>query len=555
MDTTNDIQDTSLGRASDPALEHTEILHETPPGPGDTAPPVPRPGVSTRYGLGKMLGEGGMGVVHEATDLNLNRQVAVKVIRPEYADRPDMLDRFFHEAEILGSMDHPGLLAVHERGVLPGSGPFYAMKLVRGRTLQDIVRESATDEPASGAMLSERVELFRKVCETMAYAHARGYIHRDLKPANIMIDGFGVVLVMDWGLAKRVGDESEHTLPGGVMGTPGYMSPEQAEGDTGAVDRRSDVFALGVILYELLTGERPFQGISTTAMREQIGKKNPPGPRALNKKVPRALAAICMKALSPDTARRYADAAALAEDIKRFQCHMPVTAYRRRLPDQIAAFAARRPALAAAAGTCVLVVLLAASGFTSAVAKEVMIRHQTASAISRFLEESQPMVTGLEERVLALNARLAALRPDDEASRNRLHCELAEIETARQAYADFTRVVVSSLMARSQRDLGQPMRDITPELAESLKKLRTARIDSLVAEGNLFRAHHELHMALNEPMGIEWTDEEKAELARKKDAVETQMRANEPEGFIPPNWDAYSPGSLMRRIAEESGLL
>ena len=242
--------------------------------------PVIRPGAksSERY---QMLGEiarGGVGVVLKGRDRDLGRDIAMKVLRPEHASRPEIMQRFVEEAQIGGQLQHPGIVPVYELGLQADRQPYFTMKLVKGKTLAGLLESRAGPD----VDLPRFLRIFEKVCETIAYAHARGVIHRDLKPANIMVGSFGEVQVVDWGFAKvlaqggvaderapedpnatvvrtiRSESEGSASVAGSVMGTPAYMPPEQALGQIEIVDERSDVFALGAILCEILTGEPPY---------------------------------------------------------------------------------------------------------------------------------------------------------------------------------------------------------------------------------------------------------------------------------------------------------
>ena len=234
-----------------------------------------------------------MGVILKGHDIDLGRDVALKVLHRDLAKRPDILQRFVEEAQIGGQLQHPGIVPVYELGLMADRRPYFTMKLVRGRTLAKILGEQAG--PASGTR--SILDVFAAVCRTVAYAHARSVIHRDLKPANVMVGAFGEVQVVDWGLAKvlrrggvadeRRAREAHHasgdssvvetvrsdgsdagsdSLAGSVMGTAAYMSPEQARGDIDQLDERSDVFALGAILCELLTGAPPYAGKKNAAL-------------------------------------------------------------------------------------------------------------------------------------------------------------------------------------------------------------------------------------------------------------------------------------------------
>lgn len=241
----------------------------------------------TRYRIERELGRGGMGVVWAATDLTLNREVAIKVL-PAYESREESARSLGDEALILAQLEHPGIVPIHDFGRLPDGHVFYAMKLIRGERLDRYLERAELP-------LQERLRLFERFCEPVAFAHARGVIHGDLKPANVMIGRFGEVLVLDWGLAHEPAITTAASRPRG--GTPGYMAPEQERG--AATDPRADVHALGAILRDLCQNER----------------------------VPKALAAIIDRATSRDPNGRYADASALAREVTLWLDGMPVDAY------------------------------------------------------------------------------------------------------------------------------------------------------------------------------------------------------------------------------------
>jgi len=269
-----------------------------------------------RYQIVDPIARGGMGTVYRARDKELERTVAIKVLSA-VVERPDVAARMQQEARILAGLEHPGIVPIYDLGVLQDGRMFYVMKLVSGPRL---------DEHAAQRPLLERLRLFPRICEPVAFAHAHGVVHRDLKPDNIMIGTFGEVLVMDWGAAQisemedcqsAIGDCSGPTADvkgqlSAVVGTRAYMPPEQARGE--AVDARADVFALGGILHFLLTGAAP----DASAMR---------GPRALQ--------AICSKARAAAPAARYADVASLAADVDRFLAAEPVTALPETLVDRM----------------------------------------------------------------------------------------------------------------------------------------------------------------------------------------------------------------------------
>jgi serine/threonine-protein kinase len=272
----------------------------------------------TRYELRELIARGGMGVVYAAEDEKLNRRVALKVLDSTGA-APELTQRLIREARILAQLEHPGIVPVHDVGTLPDGRVFYTMKFVEGARLDRFVAQLSS--------LPERLRLFLRICDAVAFAHARGVLHRDLKPANVMVGSFGEVLVMDWGLAKIVQEDfspEETTLAspeknqsqeetqstvvtghGTVMGTPGYMSPEQARGETEKIDVRSDVFSLGALL-KFVAGNSSAES---------------------NFALPRPLKAICTKAMADLPKDRYTAVSELAADVSRILDGLPVSAY------------------------------------------------------------------------------------------------------------------------------------------------------------------------------------------------------------------------------------
>jgi serine/threonine-protein kinase len=320
-----------------------------------------------RYKLGRVIGEGGMATVLEAEDSRLQRTVAIKKLKPKVAERSDHRSRFYKEARIIGGLSHPGMIAVHDAGTLELGEPFYAMAKVQGDTLFKLLHQREPSDLRDRHAILRFVDIFERVCQTLAYAHSRGIIHRDVKPGNVMVDRFGAVFVMDWGIAKQLVTEetpfvASETREGVVMGTPGYMSPEQAQGLPGAADLKTDVFALGVILYEILTGKAPFQGKNPREVVEEVLYHEPQPPLALNRTAGRELSAICMKALAKDPRKRYPSAEELAADVALYRQLRPVSAIRPRLVDRVGKWI-RRNRVAASAAATLLVAAVAVAGY------------------------------------------------------------------------------------------------------------------------------------------------------------------------------------------------
>jgi serine/threonine-protein kinase len=349
-------------------------------------------GEGRRFRILRPHAEGGLGVISVALDEELRREVALKEIQPRLASWPEGRARFLREAEITGGLEHPGIVPVYSLGHYPDGRPYYAMRLIRGTTLKEAVvefhrgAEGGLDPGARSLALRKLLDRFRAACEAVAYAHTRGVLHRDIKPHNIMVGRYGETLLVDWGLARVTGqpdavvDEggrslrpiapsgAGETVAGAMIGTPAYMSPEQAEGRPDQVGPAGDVYGLGATLYHLLTGRPAFEG-STSEVLARVRRGEFPRPRSIRRDVPRALEAVCLKAMALRPEDRYATALDLADDVGRWQADEPVTAWHEPWPDRARRWVKRHrtPVVAALAavlltatvfGGCVLVYCL-----------------------------------------------------------------------------------------------------------------------------------------------------------------------------------------------------
>jgi len=300
----------------------------------DDAPPAPEPPVEARYADLGLLGRGGMGEVRRIRDRELGRTLAMKIASPSLMSRPTALARFAREAQTTAQLQHPGIVPVHELGTLPDGRRYFTMQEVRGRTLTQVIAETHSGEP--GWTLRRLISAYHRICETVVYAHTRGVIHRDLKPDNVMVGDHGQVLVLDWGIAKLIGrpdatarpgdvpaeravvtDSHRATRMGAVAGTPAYMPPEQARGEIDRIDARCDVYALGAILYEVLSGRAPYVGSGARDVLERV-RAGPPRPVGLaaDSALPAELVEACGRAMARDPAERFPNAAALTQAIQ-----------------------------------------------------------------------------------------------------------------------------------------------------------------------------------------------------------------------------------------------
>lgn len=301
------------------------------------------PGYTTQ----RRLGGGGMGIVYEAVATGLNRTVAIKLLREELLARPDVQSRFRDEAEAVARLSHPNVVQIYEIGVYDGR-PFLAIEFIPGGSLADRLADGPLPVAAS-------VDLVRALARGVQHAHDRGVVHRDLKPANVLLSGgaLDAPKLTDFGIAKLLDRSSDRTRTGMLLGTPAYMAPEVVAGGPAAVSPSVDVYGLGAILYECLTGRPPADGANTWATLRQVVDSDPVAPGQLRRNVARDLDAVCLKALTKDPAERYLSARALAEDLDRLAAGQPV--YARRFRGRWKAW--RRPVRSAAAFAAVLALL------------------------------------------------------------------------------------------------------------------------------------------------------------------------------------------------------
>src|SRR6478672_6523951 len=357
------------------------------------------------YELLEEIGRGGQGVVFRARQKSLNRIVALKVIKlGEWASRAHV-KRLRREAEAAAGLEHPGIVPIHEVGERDGSC-YFSMKFVEGGQLDEVVRRRAMS-------LRQAAELIAKVARTVHYAHEHGILHRDIKPGNILLDKKGEPHLTDFGLARLVETESSVTRTLDVLGTPSYMAPEQAIGNNSAVSSATDVYGLGAVLYQLLTGQPPFAGGTTYETIKLLLDTEPRQPRLLNPKVDRDLSTICLKCLEKDPKRRYSSALALAEDLERWLKHEPIAARHTGLLALGGKWVRRNPTSALLAAS--LIALAAAAGWIIWKSEFARQPPTTGIAVLPFQnlndqKENSVFADGVQDDILSKLAKIADLK-------------------------------------------------------------------------------------------------------------------------------------------------
>jgi TolB-like protein/Tfp pilus assembly protein PilF len=484
------------GRVDEPARDATDAGHNK-----KTAGAAELLGELGDYELLEEVGRGGQGVVFRARQKSLNRTVALKVISLGQWASKAHLKRFRLEAEAAARLEHPGIVPIHEVGERDGSC-YFSMKFVEGGQLDEVARR----EPMP---IRRAVELIAKVARTVHYAHDHGILHRDLKPGNILLDAKGEPHLTDFGLARLVESESSVTQTLDVLGTPSYMAPEQAVGNNAAVSSVTDVYALGAVLYQLLTGQPPFAGGTTYDTIRLLLDTEPRQPRLLNPKIDRDLSTICLKCLEKDPTRRYSSALALAEDLERWLKHEPILARHIGIISRSRKWVRRKPTRALLAAS--LVALAAALGWN--VWRSELIRQPVTNGVAVLPFENLSgdpdnayFANGIQEDILTRLASIAGLKVISRASTQQYQSqprnlrEIAKqlgvtniVEGSVQKAADQVRVNVQLVNAQTDSHLWADTYDrrltdilgveseIAKRIAESLQAKLSGREEQALA--------------------------------------------------------------------------
>ena len=455
-----------------------------------TPPPKSTSG-SERFRILRPHAAGGLGKVSVARDAELNREVALKELHDRHADNPDSRARFLLEAEITGGLEHPGVVPIYGLGQYADGRPFYAMRFIRGDSLAQAIDRFHRDadpkwsNPADVLQLRRLLARFLDVCNAMDYAHSRGVLHRDLKPGNIMLGQYGETLVVDWGLAKakgradatgadkdatlrptgeatlmpQSGSGSAPTQMGPALGTPAYMSPEQAAGRLDQLGPASDVYSLGATLYVLLTGRAPQEDDDLGVVLQRVQRGEFPAPRSLKPMIPRALEAICLKAMALDPKSRYPSARKLADDVEAWLADEPVTAKRDSVPARTFRWIKKHRTLVTTGAATALVAILALTAGNIQL-RAVNERERDAKNAAIAAQQEAERQTARNEELLTLARksleRYKTLSESEEFNRygmEQLQREL--LEASLEFYATLARQAGESEPAR--RDRGEAL--------------------------------------------------------------------------------------------------
>ena len=439
--------------------------------------------------------EGGLGTVWVAQDNELDRKVAIKEMKERFADDRASRKRFEMEAEITGALEHPGVVPVYGYGKYRDGRPFYAMRFIRGGSLKDAIEEfHAKDwkhEPAGAETIALRrlLNRFLDVCNTIYYAHRRGILHRDIKPSNVMLGDYGETLVVDWGLAKTMGHTTgptESSLPaestllprsgssiiatilGKAIGSPPFMSPEQARGEQDQLGPETDIYSLGATLYTLLTNQRPVDGSTTDDVLRRVRVGEWRTPREVNPEVPRPLESICLKAMALKVDDRYPSVRKLAQDIENYLADEPVTARADSMSERMARFGRRHRVLLFAGAASLALIAIIATGAAVRIdqqrqAAETLASSNRELAVSESQRAQEARTAREQAEQAKQDADLARMRSD------RVRSSLVEILRSPNPERDGRDVTVVEMLNKEVERLNDSLNDDPTVRSEMLR--------------------------------------------------------------------------------------
>jgi eukaryotic-like serine/threonine-protein kinase len=518
-------ESTDEGSATPDAARHRRSTRARPAVPG--------------YVLIAEIGRGGMGVVYKARHVRLDRLVALKMILAGAHASADQIARFHIEARAVAQIQHAGIVQIHEVGDHEGM-PYFSLEFVPGGSLAHLIGGKPQPPRAAAAMVME-------LCHAMSVAHAAGIIHRDLKPGNVLLTLDGKPKITDFGLAKQLEGDSEQTRTGAIMGSPSYMAPEQAWGQTHEIGPLSDQYSLGAILYEMLVGRPPFQGATTLETLDLARHQEPVAPTRLQPKLPPDLATICLKSLQKEPAKRFADAAAMAADLRRFLDGEPIAARPVGGPERFWRWCVRNPRVAGLAAAVVLMGLAITAGSAAFAASLKKLNAELAESNRDEARAREIAQTNENSAIKAKNEAIAATKAEAEAREKEKHAREKAEALVQGAFAQNrnsleAQRVLSVLL--NQRLLSiQGTQSLRKELINTTLTGLEATIASLEQLGTVARDNEGFALGIRTLAGINQRAgqiameygkyDEAARYFRRMEALAEQLAAADPDALEP----------------------